>query len=85
MPGLARHSKCVEKCRVRGRRVRRTGVPVGDGGLRAERGRSRGVLGPPMDGGAMDSGGFGGGGDGLACNESLQDVLLNGSEGVEKC
>ena len=40
-------------------------------------------LGPEMDRGAVDAGGFGGGRDGLACNESLKDVLLNGSERVE--
>ena len=43
------------------------------------------LLGPEMDGGPVNASGFGGGRDGLACNESLKDVLLNGSEGVEKC
>ena len=42
-------------------------------------------LGPEVDGGAVNADLFGGGGDGLACNESLQYLLLNGSESVEKC
>ena len=42
------------------------------------------LLGPEMDGGPVNAGGFSGGGDGLACDESLKDVLLNGSERVEK-
>ena len=37
-------------------------------------------LGPEMDGGPVNASGFGGGRDGLACDESLKDVLLNGSE-----
>ena len=41
------------------------------------------LLGPEMDSGPVNAGGFSGGRDGLACNESLKDVLLNGSECVE--
>ena len=42
-------------------------------------------LGPEVDGGAVNAGLCSGGGDGLACDESLQYLLLNGSESVEKC
>ena len=43
-------------------------------------GKGRVLLGPEMDSGPVNAGGFSGGRDGLACDESLKDVLLNGSE-----
>ncbi len=46
-------------------------------------GEVRVFLGPEMDGRPVDAGLFGGGGDGLACDESLKHALLNGSERVE--
>ena len=48
-------------------------------------GEVRVFLGPEVDGGAVNAGRFCGGGDGLACDESLQYLLLNGSKSVEKC
>lgn len=62
--GSARHSKCVEKCRVRGRRSR---------------------LGRPEQGGSKVGvpAASRGGGDGLARDESLKEILRNGSECVE--
>ena len=47
---------------------------AGDGGV---------FLGPEVDGGPVNAADFGGGGDGLAYDESLKDILLNGRERVE--
>ena len=56
-------------------------LPGGEEGL----GEGGVLAGPEMDGGPVDAGVLGGGGDGLACDEGLEHLLLNGRKTVEKC
>ena len=41
--------------------------------------------GPEVDGGAVDAGFVGGGGDGVACDEAFEDLQLNRRQSVEMC
>ena len=41
--------------------------------------------GPEVDGGAVNAGFFGGGGDGVTCDEALEDSHLNRRQSVELC
>lgn len=54
-------------------------------GAQENPGKAGVFLAPEVDGGAMQAGLFGGGGDGLPDDEGLQYLLLNGSERVEEC